>query len=80
MQEEIKEILDYLKDFIEEDRLEQINLNRWFIISLLDYITNLQEENGRLKIECNALTHYLIKQGLTLEDILKIIEKFKGDE
>ena len=90
MQEEIKEILEKLKDNIpiEEYRSEgtsdglthyEEDKDSWQY-KLLDYITNLQEENERLKIECNALTHYLIKSGLTLEDILKIIEKFKGDE
>ena len=44
------------------------------------YITDLQKENEQLIINLNALTHLLIKQGLTMEDILEIIEKFKkGD-
>ena len=48
MNKEVKEILDYLKEFIQEDRLEQINLNRYRIKQILDYITNLEQENERL--------------------------------
>jgi hypothetical protein len=56
MNNEIKEILDYLKEFIDEDRLEQINLNRWFISSLLDYITNLQEQLHQASLDIQELT------------------------
>ena len=53
---------------------------------LFDYITNLQEENERLKkenqdfvVEQNALAYYLVKQGLSFEDIVKIINDFKNE-
>ena len=66
--EEIKEILDYFKDDIEFLEKELINTNfqgRYITIrdkecdylkKLLDYITNLQHENERLKetnVYCN---------------------------
>lgn len=85
MQEEIKKILDYLKNFIEEDRLEQINLNRWFIISLLDYITNLQiiereysavlSENAELQNLCDK---YEEEHNTTFEEWKKNLKNNKN--
>lgn len=57
MNEEIKEILDYLKDENEYyDEEEQVIVNDGELIvekedidKLLNYITNLQEENEKLK-------------------------------
>ena len=48
MKDEIKEILDYLKEFAYKCELEEIYLNKKRIIQLLDYITNLQEERKTL--------------------------------
>ena len=57
MKEEIKEILNYLKDENEYyNETEQVTIDYGEIIlekedvdKLLDYITNLQEENKRLR-------------------------------
>ena len=47
MSVEIKELLDYLNDFLESN-VEQVNLNQKRVKQILDYITNLQEENKEL--------------------------------
>ena len=78
MSDEVKEILDYLKDdnyFTESSEYEVSSydlfksLNRVQTDKLLDYITNLQEENERLKENkltpdelANLLNQELIKQ------------------
>ena len=77
MNDEIKEILDYLKEFIDEDRLEQINLNRWFVSSLLDYITNLQQENERLKKRNKEIYDGFIATQEELSDYAKENDKLR---
>lgn len=50
MNNDIKEILDLLKYCVEHNEyLEEPNMEKWK--PLLDYITNLQEENKRLRKE-----------------------------
>ena len=55
MNDEIKEILNQLEYFIEEgyEYYNDIKLNKNEVKNLLDYITNLQQENERLKEENN---------------------------
>ena len=54
MNDEIKEILDWLKDENKDVRNIQV-LTRSEINELLDYITNLQQENERLKEYYNLI-------------------------
>ena len=53
MNDEIREILDSIKEQSEEENWIQLSLE--FIQPLLDYITNLQKENERLNIEVAKL-------------------------
>ena len=51
MKDEIKEILDYCKKYVEsKDENRITSLIDIYLKKLLDYITNLQEENERLKL------------------------------
>ena len=53
MKDEIKEILDYLKDkddYIEDYGYEYKRISLEDTKVLLDYITNLQKENEKLKL------------------------------
>ena len=54
MKEEIKDLLQYLKNIYESEETSTW-LNKLQIKDLLDYITNLQEENERLEIKCDFL-------------------------
>jgi len=52
MNDEIKEILDKMQNFIQEPieiKMYGISLLNYEVKHLLDYITNLQQENERLK-------------------------------
>jgi hypothetical protein len=51
MQEETKELLDYLNEFIKSDKVEEIYLNQKRVKQLLDYITNLQEYETIIEME-----------------------------
>lgn len=80
MNDEIKEILDFIKDYI--DRCSNSKLDCRFeykdIKLLLDYITNLQQENERLKgaIEVVKNTNkLLIQQKARIQDDLDMLDK-----
>jgi UDP-N-acetylglucosamine pyrophosphorylase len=67
MKDEIKEILDLLKYCVEKNEyLEVPNMKEWK--PLIDYITNLQEENEKLNKILNELEKWL-KENLTKDDI-----------
>ena len=77
MNKKIKEILDYLKN--KENDIKGINflkyqeLTRGEIDLLLDYITNLKQENERLK-EANKVLeenweHYMMRCGKALDKL-----------
>lgn len=53
MQEEIKEILDYLRKYIDNEETGEVIESKHTMNLLLDCITNLQEENERLKELCD---------------------------
>lgn len=55
MKDEIKDLLQYLKNVYESEETSTW-LNKLQIKDLLDYITNLQEENERLKEVVENLT------------------------
>lgn len=58
MNKELKEILDKLKYCVEKNEyLEETNMKNWK--PLLDYITNLQQENERLNNIINELEKWL---------------------
>lgn len=59
MNDEIKEILEYLKTMSSENEPD-IELSRKEIKILLYYITNLQQENERLEHENFCLREYLV--------------------
>jgi hypothetical protein len=81
MNDEIKEIIEYFKDDIDylEEELKYPNFKGRYITirdkeceylrKLLDYITNLQEENERL---CNILDNV----GYQMEGIIRTTEEF----
>ena len=61
MKDEIKEILDNVKkccDIMEDNNF--VVYQKQDILKLLDYITNLQEENERLKIENKVLKEQMV--------------------
>lgn len=57
MKEEIKRILDYLRKYIDNEETGEIIENKHTMNLLLDYITNLQEENDILKRDIEAMKH-----------------------
>ena len=81
MTNEIKEIIDDL-DYAKNKQRGTIILNQKDINLLLDYITYLQEREKEMIIQSNALSHYLIKQGSSYKDVVKIVDDFKlqGEE
>lgn len=86
MNNEIKEILDYLKDFIKEDRLEQINLNRYRVNQILNYITNLQDYKSRIEKAINFISKKIRDVALygdqyfDLNELLQILQGVGKDE
>ena len=74
MSEEIKEILEYLSN--KENDLKGINFLRYQDLSrgqinlLLDYITNLQEENEKLKEIFNKLLQQYEEESIFCKIIL----------
>ena len=72
MNEETKNTLDYINEFMNAP-LEQIYLNRKQIKLVLNYITDLQQENARLKEIENKLIFIKnrVKQGMSQENINK---------
>ncbi len=72
MNDEIKEILDYLQDkdnYIEELGVayKRIHINNGDLNLLLDYITNLQQENERLKSRIEKAVEYIQNHQLVFE-------------
>ena len=67
MNDEIKEILDYLRDkdnYIEEFWYQYKRVSLGECSQLLDYITNLQKENERLQTtanNCKEVIEYIYK-------------------
>lgn len=66
MNNEIKEILEYLKDkndYIEDFGIsyKRIHIDNGDLKTLLDYITNLQQENETRQQDINNLTYQLAK-------------------
>jgi hypothetical protein len=59
MNDEIKEILDILQNCKDYDD-EVFLIKQHSATLLLDYITNLQNENERLKVKCNNSTSHQI--------------------
>lgn len=77
MNNEIKEILDNFK--IYEDRYKKCNETQFIIFYrdihlLLDYITNLQQENERLK---EILHNIITTDGETTTPVLDLIEEIE---
>ena len=64
--EETKNTLDYINEFMNVP-LEQIYLNRKRIKLVLNYITDLQQENARLKEDINNIINILRKNCDDLE-------------
>lgn len=63
LKEEIKEILEELKNMYEISELEEQvnNINK-----IRDYIINLQQENKQLKDNWNKLKEYIVENNKTL--------------
>lgn len=67
MKDEIKEILNWLNQIIKENKESDVSLNSCVVpfetlYKLQDYITNLQEENKRIKGNWNKLQNWLVKE------------------
>ena len=88
MKDEIKEILDKLKD---KNWYEELDLTgmKWIELEqketklLLDYITNLKQENEELKIECSQLENIDYLEEINRERTLRklndeIKDKYKS--
>ena len=54
MKDEIKEILEALRDSIDDTGTDKVNFINW-VDKIENYITTLQKENARLKVELNDL-------------------------
>ena len=75
MKDEIKEILDKLKD---KDWYEELDLtgDKWIELKqtetkqILDYITNLQEENEEIKMTNLALADDITKNKIIKQEVL----------
>ena len=75
MKDEIKEILEGIKVVIKHDGTLEFDTKELKI--LLDYITNLQEENKELKIKINKAMGYiynLIYNNKITDNILNILQ------
>ena len=62
MKDEIKEILEALRDSIDDTGTDKVNFINW-VDKIEDYITNLQEENGKLKTLYRRTSEHLFKIG-----------------
>ena len=83
MKDEIKEILETLKYCVEKNEyLEISNMKEWK--PLLDYITNLQEENERLNniiSELENKIYYLYNYaGLDTSNLKNELQELKEEE
>ena len=84
MKDEIKEILDNIKTIIDEGHYRATcDIDYEDCKILLDYITNLQEENERLSIELNKnmieRNNYLSRNEKAIEHIEESLYILKGD-
>ena len=64
MDKEIEEILDFIKKQIEKETLSyepDVELSKEEAKLLLDYITNLQEENERLNLELSGYREAILR-------------------
>ena len=92
MKDEIKEILDFIKEQIKRETLSyepDVELSKEEAKLLLDYITNLQEENEKIKELCDRYEKEhkttfeiwkkdIIKIDKAIEWINKHISKYEG--
>lgn len=78
MNKEIKEILDKLKNHIEGIRYA--NLTKYELRILLDYITNLEQENEIRQQDINNLTYQLAKEKTRIDKAIKHIKEYCIDD
>ena len=85
MKDEIKQMIDNLK-FISKQESATIEINQNGCKVILDYITNLQEENERLNNIINELEKWLNKNWnkplakIYVADIVKKISELKENK
>ena len=70
MKDEIKEILEALRDSIDDTGTDKVNFINW-VDKIEDYITNLQEENKKMEDKFNKsmkLLEYLNENDLIQDE------------
>ena len=85
MNEEIKQLIDYLQKFANDDRKEitkyGVEISQDDTKLLLNYVEQLQQENEELKETLKGTTHcYDVEEHQRLNNILTEFEKWLDEE